>query len=176
MAKPINKNQFEMFTPLLGGKEVERKDWHENIKGERRFWGAPDERGDVNPLAAHLERPMYPRKENPERFTPRYTTSSSIERVPVEKLESVQSDIDPKHVKKLAKVPGDKLPPVEVSIDEKGRHWVVDGNHRANAALFRGDETVRAEVRRHPETPQGTRNYERTNERDWDYDKRRPRA
>lgn len=173
MAKPVNKNQFEMFTPLIGGQEVQRHPWHEGIKGEPRWWDA-DNKGDVNPLAAHLERPTYPRKDAAA-YSVRYNTSSSIERVPVDKLESVQSDIAPAHVKKLAKVPGDKLPPIEVSIDEKGRHWVVDGNHRANAARLRGDETVRAEVKRHPETPQGTRNYERSWEREWDYAKRRPR-
>lgn len=87
------------------------------------------------------------------------TTPAEIEEVPISSIKGVNRAKDMRRVgdpriDKYRNIPTDKFPPVEVERLQDGTLKLYDGNARVNAALERGDKTIRVKIREAaPTTP-----------------------
>jgi ParB-like chromosome segregation protein Spo0J len=79
----------------------------------------------------------------PKQFTAKPNRNIPVRTVSVTKLMPSQNNYDHDKVESMARNPVDKPPLVA---RHKGHYTVLDGHHRASAAILRGDKTIRVKV------------------------------
>lgn len=128
--------------------------------GTEVFYGSPKDRYVENPLGAHIPPPVREDFEDgsyvhhSQSGIPGYDRTAMVERprrveqVPLDRLESTQPYVSRTHVNNMLRRKG-QAPPIDVTHHTGVDRYVVsEGNHRAMAAIKRGDTHIPALVTR----------------------------